>query len=124
MPIIRAKNAAQFALPGLSVTGHAAPSCGARETSVWRIRVEPAAEGTPHSVDREEIFVALAGRATAVVDDERLELAPGDTLVVPPGVTFSLASAGPEGFEAMAIAPAGIRACLPGGEPFCPPWTQ
>jgi mannose-6-phosphate isomerase-like protein (cupin superfamily) len=124
MPVIRAENAPEFALPGLSVTGLAAPSRGARETSVWRVRVAPDTAGTPHSVDREEIFVALRGRAVAIVAGERLEISPGDTLVVPPGVEFSLASAGSEGFEAMCVAPAGVRACLPQGEPFAPPWTQ
>ena len=123
MPIIRAENAPKFALPGLAVTGLAAPSRGSRETSVWRLRLEPSAQGLPHSVDREEIFVALAGRAVGTVGEERLELAAGDTLVVPPGVRFSLASAGEEPFEAMAIAPNGVRASLPEGEPFAPPWT-
>jgi mannose-6-phosphate isomerase-like protein (cupin superfamily) len=123
MPVIRAENSPEFTLPGLSFTGLAAPSRGARETCVWRIRVAPDTAGTPHSVDREEIFVALRGRAMAVVGSERLEISPGDTLVIPPGVEFSLGCAG-EGFEAMCVAPAGIRACLPRGEPFAPPWTQ
>jgi mannose-6-phosphate isomerase-like protein (cupin superfamily) len=123
MPVIRAENSPEFTLPGLSFTGLAAPSRGTRETCVWRIRVAPDTAGTPHSVDREEIFVALRGRALAVVAGERLEISPGDTLVIPPGVEFSLGSAG-EGFEATCVAPAGIRACLPRGEPFAPPWTQ
>jgi mannose-6-phosphate isomerase-like protein (cupin superfamily) len=124
MPVIRAENAPQFALPGLSVTGLAAPSRGARETSVWRVRVEPGVTGTPHTVDREEIFVALSGKAVALLGGERFELGAGDTLVVPPAVEFSLANPGTEGFEAMAVAPAGIRASMPQGEPFAPPWTR
>jgi mannose-6-phosphate isomerase-like protein (cupin superfamily) len=124
MPVIRAENAPQFALPGLTFTGLAAPSRGARETSVWRFRVEPGVPGTPHSVDREEIFVVLRGTAVAVVGGERLELGVGDALVVPPDVEFSLANPGTEVFEAMAVAPAGVRASMPRGEPFAPPWTQ
>lgn len=124
MPVIRAEHAPKFALPGLSVTGLAAPSRGARETSVWRVRVEPGSPGAAHWVDREEIFVALSGRALVTLGGERIEISPGDTLVVPPGVEFGLASACAEGFEALCVAPAGVRACMPRGEPFSPPWTQ
>jgi len=122
MPVIRAENAPQFTLPGLNVTGLAAPSRGARETSVWRLRLEPGAPGAAHSVDREEIFVALAGRALATLGGEALELRAGDALVVPAGHTFSLAGVGAEVFEAVALVPVGALARMPEGEPFAPPW--
>jgi quercetin dioxygenase-like cupin family protein len=123
MPLIRAETAARFTLPGLEVTGLAAPSRGARETSVWRLRLEPDAPGVAHSVDREEIFVVLAGRALATLAGETAELRPGDALVVPAGQTFALAGAGGEAFEAVALVPVGARASMPQGEPFAPPWT-
>jgi mannose-6-phosphate isomerase-like protein (cupin superfamily) len=122
MPVIRSENAPQFTLPGLSVTGLAAPSRGARETSVWRLRLEPEAPGAVHSVDREEIFVALAGRALATLDGEQVELRGGDAFVVPAGHSFSLAALGAEAFEAVALVPVGARASMPAGEPFTPPW--
>jgi mannose-6-phosphate isomerase-like protein (cupin superfamily) len=124
MPIIRAASAPTFSLHGISVTGLAAPSRGSRESSVWRLHLPPGAPAVEHTVDREEIFVALAGRAMATLDGETIELAPGDTLVVPPEHPFSLAT--PEGtsFEALAIAPCGVRATLPPGPPFAPPWTE
>jgi quercetin dioxygenase-like cupin family protein len=124
MPVIRAKNTRKFSIPGLAVTGLAAPSCGSSETSVWRLRVEPDAEGRAHSLDREEIFVALSGSANVTLGEERLALEPGDVLVVPAGVAFSLAGAGGDGFEALAVAPVGVRASFPGGEAFAPPWTE
>jgi mannose-6-phosphate isomerase-like protein (cupin superfamily) len=74
-------------------------------------------------LDREEIFVALSGRALATLEGKHHELCAGDTLIVPAGLTFSLANPGTEAFEALAVAPAGVRAQLPGGEPFAPPWT-
>jgi mannose-6-phosphate isomerase-like protein (cupin superfamily) len=122
MPLIRAENAPQFTLPGLNVTGLAAPSRGARETSVWRLRLDPDAPGVAHSVDREEIFVALAGRALVVLGGERVELRAGDALVVPAGHTFSLAGLGSEAFEAVALVPVGACARMAEGEPFAPPW--
>lgn len=124
MPVIRAENAPSFSLPGLSVTGLAAPSRGSAETSAWRLSIAPGAPGVPHSVDREEIFLALGGTATATLGDERFELRAGDVLIVPPGQLFSLANQGATAFEAIAIAPVGVRARLPGGEAFAPPWTE
>ena len=124
MPLIRAENAPSFSLPGLAVTGLAAPSRGASETSAWRLSISPGAPGTPHSVDREEIFIALGGSATATLAGERFELHAGDVLIVPAGQLFSLANSGGVAFEAIAVAPAGVRARLPGGEAFAPPWTE
>jgi quercetin dioxygenase-like cupin family protein len=123
MPIIRAAAAPTFNVHGLSVTGLAAPSRGSRESSVWRVRLPPGAPAVEHTLDREEIFVALDGRAIATVDGERFELNPGDTLVVPPGQLFSLATAD-QSFEALAVARAGVRATVPPGPPFAPPWTE
>lgn len=123
MPLIRNDEAPHFDLHGVSFRGLAAPSRGSRETSVWRVSLPPQARGAAHSVDREEIFVALAGRAVAMLDGQEHELGAGDTLIVPAGLTFSLANPGAEAFEALAVAPAGVHARLPGGEPFAPPWT-
>ena len=123
MPVVTATAAPIFELPHLRVTGHAAPSRGAAETCVWRIRLEAGTPGTPHSVDREEIFVALVGRARATVDGKDVDLHPGDTLIIPAGISFALANPGDGPFEAMAVLPVGGRASLPDAEPFSPPWT-
>src|SRR5436190_19568780 len=68
MPIVKSSLAPLFELPALSVRGLAAPSRGARETCVWQITLAPGTPGTPHSVDREEIFVALGGEAQIAID--------------------------------------------------------
>jgi mannose-6-phosphate isomerase-like protein (cupin superfamily) len=77
-----------------------------------------------HTVDREEIFVALAGCARVSLDGQSHDLVPGDTLIVPAGQAFALENPGPEAFEALAVLPVGGRACLPAGTPFSPPWTE
>jgi quercetin dioxygenase-like cupin family protein len=123
MPLIRSSHAPTFELPALSVTGLAAPSRGARETCVWRLTLAPGSPATPHSVDREEIFVALAGRAQVELGGEASSLGPGDALIVPAGQTFSLSNPGPEPFQALAVLPVGGCAALPGGAPFSPPWV-
>lgn len=124
MLLIPAENAVEFSLPGLAVLGLAAPSRGSREICAWRVRLAPGAPGVRHSVDREEIFLALAGRALAAFGEEQIEVKPGDTLVVPAHRFFSLGNPGGEPFEAFAVARVGIRARTADGQFFTPPWTQ
>jgi len=124
MPIIKSFAAPQFnTIDGLTVTGLAAPSRGSRETCVWKLALAPHTPGTPHSVDREEIFVVLAGRGIATLGGQTMELTPGDALIVPAEQSFSLANPGTERFEAIAVLPVGGRAAMPAGAPFAPPWT-
>ena len=123
MPLIRAATAPTFDLPGLTVIGLASPSRGARETSAWRLTLAPGTPGLPHSVDREEIFVALSGRASVTLGDESFELGAGDALVVPAEQVFSLANLGPDAFEAVALVPVGALARISNDEAFSPPWT-
>lgn len=122
MPIIKSSVAPEFALPGLHVVGLASPARGAQETSVWRLAIAAGTPGTPHTVDREEIFVALSGRAVATVGGETHAFAAGDALIVPAGTPFALANPHAEPFEAIAALPVGGRARMPDGEPFTPPW--
>lgn len=124
MPLITAADARSFALPGLTVLGLASPSRGARETAVWRLTLTPGAPGATHSVDREEVFVAVAGAAQATVGGLEARLEAGEALVVPPGVEFSLANPYDEDFEAVVALPVGGQARMPGGEPFVPPWAE
>lgn len=121
---IRSTDAPTFKLPGLTVTGLAAPSRGAKETNAWRLEIAPGADGAPHTVDREEVFVAIRGAAVATVAGEQRPLAAGDALVVPAGTLFSLSNPHDTPFEAVAALPVGGRAALPGGEPVAPPWTE
>ena len=124
MPVLPAATAPSFAMPGLAVTGLAAPSRGATETSVWRLTLAPGAAGSEHTLDREEIFVVLAGRAVATIDGDEQHLRPGDALVVPPHRPFSLANPHGESFEAVAALPVGGRVHIPGSHPFVPPWAK
>lgn len=124
MPHIAPGQAPVFHRGGLRVTGLAAPSRGARETAVWRFVLEPGAPGAEHAVDREEVFVALRGRARLTLGSEVVDLEAGGAFVVPAGTTFSLANPHDEAFEAVAAMPVGARACLPGGAPFTPPWAE
>ncbi|MEO8545391.1 MAG: cupin domain-containing protein [Betaproteobacteria bacterium] len=125
MPVVRAHQAPQFQLPGVTFTGLAAPSRGSSESCAWRVLIAPGTPGTAHVLDREEIFVALSGHALATVGTEQWQLGPGDTLIVPADQAFSLANNGTEPFDAIALAPQGVQVrMIPGDATFAPPWTQ
>lgn len=123
MSLIRAADAPQFDLPGVRFTGLAAPSRGSRENAAWRFTVEVGTRGQPHRVTREEIFIALAGRAHVVVDGVMHELSAGDALVVPAHAELALGNPGPEPFHGVAVLPVGGQAVVADGEPFTPPWA-
>lgn len=124
MPLIQGATAPTFTLPHAIFTGLAAPSRGSAETSVWRVKLAPQAIGAPHSLTREEIFVAIAGRAVAEIDGERIEVAEGDALVVPAGRMLSLGNPHAEPFEAVCVFPVGGQARQGDADPFIPPWAQ
>jgi quercetin dioxygenase-like cupin family protein len=123
MLFIKSSAAPAFDNFGLKVSGLAAPSRGAAETCVWRITLAPGTPGTPHTMDREEIFVGLAGQGRIELDGEDAVIEAGDALVIPAGRSFSLSNPGAQPFTALAVLPVGGKATLPGGEPFSPPWT-
>jgi mannose-6-phosphate isomerase-like protein (cupin superfamily) len=63
----------------------------------------PGDVSTAHAHHEYEIFIAMAGRSTLVVDDQRHELAAGDIVHLPPGCTHWVVNDGTEDFEYYAI---------------------
>jgi quercetin dioxygenase-like cupin family protein len=124
MPIISGASAPTFTAPQISCVGLAAPSRGAKETCAWRATLEPGATGQEHSVDREEVFVALSGTGTVTLQGAESTLGPGDALVVPAHTPFKLANPGDEPLELVCVLPVGARAHMPGQDPFTPPWAE
>src|SRR3954454_3461736 len=122
MPVIAHEDAPCFDLPGTHVVGLAALSRGATETCAWRLTLAPGAASPDHTLDREEVFVALAGTAHATLDGTGHDVRPGDGLIVPAGVAFRIANGGDEPFEAVACLPVGGRATV-AGEVAAPPWA-
>jgi quercetin dioxygenase-like cupin family protein len=124
VPHVSKDTAPTFTIPGLTMTGLAAPSRGATETCVWTLEIAPGTPGTPHSVEREEVFIALAGRAAVELSGRELEFEAGEALIVPAGEIFAIANPHSEPFRAVAATPVGCRAVLPDGERFVPPWAE
>ncbi len=125
MTVIRHQDAPRFTLGDAHVVGFAAPSRGGRETCLWRLTIAPGSEGVAHTLDREEVFLAVSGVAVATLDGEQHTISAGDALIVPPGTTLRLAVPDRAPFEAVCAMAAGGQATLIGGDgaPFPPPWA-
>lgn len=124
MPLITASEAPLFENDHATFVGLAAPSRGSTENCAWRLTIKPGTAAPPHSLDREEIFVALSGTLTVTMDGAVMGVAPGDALVVPAHQQFAMANHGTEPFEAVVVLPVGGRGIIEGREPFVPPWAQ
>jgi quercetin dioxygenase-like cupin family protein len=123
MPHIPASDAPVFKIPGTTFIGLAAPSRGSCENAAWRVTLDPGTPAKVHQLSREEILIATAGSATALLNGNELQLNAGDALIVPAFTDFSLANPHGTAFEAIAVLPVGARAMIEGGEPFVPPWS-
>ncbi|MFI6584868.1 cupin domain-containing protein [Embleya sp. NPDC050493] len=123
MPLVKAADAPVFEAPLMTAVGLAAPSRGSKENSVWRFTMQPGNPGREHAVTREEIFIAISGKAVVTLDGETRDFHTGDALVVPAHVLFGIAVSGDEPFEAVAILPVGGQAEV-GGDLIDPPWAQ
>jgi quercetin dioxygenase-like cupin family protein len=122
-PLITAADASSFSLPGIEFTGLAAPSRGAVESAVWIVSVAAGTPGAPHRLTREEVLVALEGRARATVGGTEYELAAGCALIVPPNTDLALANPYDAPFRAVAVLPVGGEA-ITGDDVFVPPWAK
>jgi mannose-6-phosphate isomerase-like protein (cupin superfamily) len=121
--IISSEDAPIFRQDGVTAVGYASPSRGATDLSLWRLSLAPGETSPPHSLSREEVFLALAGSAVATIDGAQHAFAGGDCLVVPTGRRFVLV-AGDEGLDAVcAMAAGGQATLLPDGPTISPPWA-
>ncbi len=71
--------------PNAVMTTYASPTQGSAELSLWRVEMKEGAQGPLHVFDTEQIWTALTGKATVEVDDRTVDLAAGDTVVLPAG---------------------------------------
>jgi mannose-6-phosphate isomerase-like protein (cupin superfamily) len=124
MPVLTAPAAPTHDLGGARFTSLASPSRGATDTSVWKVEILPGTPATPHSLTREEVFVVLEGTAAVRIAGDAGQAAAGDAIVVPPGVEFEVANAGPGPLRLVCCLPVGGQARLADGTTFTPPWAE
>ena len=124
MPVLPAPATPTHRLGGTAFTSLATPSRGTTDTSVWTVEIAPGTAGTVHRVTREEIFVVLGGHARVRLDGVDHEARPGDAVVVPPGVDFSIEPLGADVLRALCALPVGGRARVGTADAFTPPWAS
>ncbi|MGW4844374.1 cupin domain-containing protein [Nocardia brasiliensis] len=124
MPIITAADAPRFENEHASFIGLAAPSRGATENCAWRLTLKPGVDAPPHALDREEIFIAVAGSMNVTIDGETHTVTAGDALIVPAHQQFAMANPHAEPFEAVVVLPVGGQGLIPGQPPITAPWAR
>ncbi|MFC0038629.1 cupin domain-containing protein [Actinomadura rayongensis] len=106
MSVIRHTDARRTETPNAVMTTLASPAQGGADLSVWRTEMQGGAKGPRHTSGTEQVWTFLTGTAAVDLGGESLELAEGDTAVLPADVPRRV-TAGPDGFTAVVAARAG-----------------
>lgn len=124
MAVIRNTDRRRTETPNAVMTTLASPTQGGAERSLWQVEIAAGAAGPVHVIDVEQTWSILAGTASVAVADERVELAAGDTVVVPAGVVRRFSAGPDDGFTAIVTSDAAALATVPGSEADAvnPPW--
>jgi quercetin dioxygenase-like cupin family protein len=122
MPILRFADAPEFDLSGIRVRGLASPSRGSTESMTYRLDIAGGQHVPSHTHDHEEVSHLISGGWTVTIEGAETPLQPGDTVIVPTGVTH--ASYTREGEEAVILTtmPVGTVTIRPDGERVSPAW--
>ncbi len=116
MPMIKQADAPTFSTPNAVMVTHAGPSRGSAELAMWRVRMAPAAQGPVHLIDREQVYLVMAGTLSILVGDEDHRAETGDAVIIPAGSIRQVRCEGPASAEAIVSMRAGGRVTLPDGE--------
>lgn len=120
--LIRRAEVRRTTTPNATMTTLASPTQGASRQALWRVEMAPGAVGPDHVMAGEQIWTAVAGAARVEVDGEVVDLASGDTLVLPADVPRRIHADAERGLEALVTGPGGDTASGPGREPVVPAW--
>jgi mannose-6-phosphate isomerase-like protein (cupin superfamily) len=124
MAIHRQGEAVTHRLHGSVFHSYVSPSAGSTELCAWRLEIAGGTAGLRHRVDREEVFVLLAGRVQVFLDGVVEEMAAGDVLRVPVGAEFGIDNLSDAPAEAWVTTSVGLKATLPDGSMISPPWVN
>ncbi len=89
-------------------------SVGARRFALLINEFDPGLTSTPHKHDAEEhAFYIISGTGIVDIEGEKISVAPGDAVFVPPGKTHQISSTGDALFKYMVLyAPPGPNVAL------------
>ncbi|WP_203831260.1 cupin domain-containing protein [Actinoplanes palleronii] len=124
MAIHRRDEAVVHRLHGAVFHSYVAPATGSTELCAWRLEIAGGVEGLTHRVDREEVFLLLAGQIRVSLDGVSEGMAAGDVLRVPAGSVFGVDNPSTETAQAWVTTSVGLTATLPDGSVISPPWVR
>jgi len=82
--------------PNAAMTTLASPTLGSTQAlSLWRVEMADSATGPEHAFDSEQVWTVLDGSLEVQADDHEQQVATGDTVVFPAGVTRQIRAVGP-----------------------------
>jgi quercetin dioxygenase-like cupin family protein len=123
MSVVRNTDTRRSETPNGVMTTLASPTLGGARQSLWRVEMRPGAAGPAHSFDREQVWAVLAGAGTVELAGETVEVAAGDTIVMPAGAPRRVISDPGAGLTAIVTAPGSARAFhADGSDAGIPPW--
>ncbi|MFY1692145.1 cupin domain-containing protein [Plantactinospora sp. WMMB782] len=115
---------AQVRVAAAVMSGLAAPGQGSAELATWRVRMAPDTAGPAHAVDREQVWMPVAGSFAVTVDGQTRVVGVGQAAILPAGLVRQVRTGG-EPAEALVCMPAGGTATVPDSpEPRELPWAR
>jgi quercetin dioxygenase-like cupin family protein len=124
MPVIRSGEAIIHELHGVRFTSYVSPTTGSRDLAAWRGEIPAGTIATAHVISHEEAFYVLSGRLRLTIDDETVELGPGDAAVVLAGSTLALGNPADRPAQIWVTTRVGLSATLADGTTIAPPWAN
>jgi quercetin dioxygenase-like cupin family protein len=120
---VRAGDTRRTETPNAAMTTLASPTLGPTSgLSMWRVEMAAGAQGPRHVFDSEQLWTVLEGRVSVAVDDQTVELAAGDTIVLPADTERRISAA--TAVRLMVCGPGEAVARVPGEDAprGTPPW--
>ena len=124
MPVERAADHPLYEIGGNAVTSLAAPARGADEAALFQIELPAGGGLPPHRHDHFDVFTVTAGGGMVHLGADVVELAHGDSVVVPPDELHWL-EAGESGATIVVTMLAGTKLIREDdGTVIVPPWVS
>lgn len=123
LTVLRHDAARDITADGFTFHPLAAPSTGTTDLAVWTADAGAGASSSVHSMDREELFLIVAGALTFHGPDGTVHAHAGEAVLVPARTQLRVTNEGREQATLIAITSAGMRVTI-GATTATPPWAQ
>ncbi len=91
--IVRADERRRTETPNATMTTFASPTLGiSADISMWQVEMVAGGRGPEHLFDSEQVWAVVEGELAVTVGSQSITLGPGDTIVLPAGLTRQIAA--------------------------------